>query len=437
MKINKLVVACLAGVLSVTIPASSAFGAPKKVDYRQAEAIKRADSQCKEVDKSLAEIQKTQETLEKAEDASTIPEKTIKELNDQIKFANNRLDNAERAIKNLNASDPDVKAQADKITAQRAALTNASQVGVNFSKKLGAAVEVGAKPEFKTDIEKVKAMSNAYTPFNLADNPKQAADLAARVGEDTKTLAGLAQTYKPIVQQRTPEGKEFSYWFNSTTTNIKAFRERSQSYVEKGEATIGETLAKALKMAEQAAADKKPAFFAGGVQQQMDIAKKNLQVYVAIVGEKDEKTVRVQAAFNESSKKIETLRSSLKEEILASTKTPPDVYKGADKATLKSLVEAEWKKLYPKDQLLSVRFITPEWKRSSGATWSSAFKSWEDFDHSDMTVRVVVKNDNKLSTLYWVYLTKDHKSNDLVSANANTKGGTYVVEEMLTSNFEP
>jgi hypothetical protein len=437
MKINRLIVACLAGLLSVTIPASSAFGAPKRPDSRQAEAIKVADSQCTEVDKSLVEIQKTRETLEKTEDASTVSAKTITELNDQIKFANNRLSNAERAIKNLSAGDPDVKAQADKIAAQRATLAKASEVAANFSKKLGTAVEVGNKPDFKTDVEKVKAMGKAYAPFNLSSNPKQAADLAVRVEDDTKTLASLAQTYKPIIQQHTPEGKEFSYALNSATNNIKQFRQRCQTYVDKGEATIGETLAKALKMAEQAAADKKPAFFTGGVRQQMDIAKKNLQVYVAIVGEKDEKTLRVQAAFDESSKKIETLRSSLKEEILASTKTPPDLYKGADKAKLKGLVEAEWKKLYPKDQLLSVRFITPEWKRNSGADWSAAFKRWEDFDHSDMTVRVVVKNDDKLSTLYWVYLTKDHKSNDLVSVNANTKGGVYVVEEMLTSNFEP
>jgi hypothetical protein len=437
MKTYRLLVACIAGVLSISTAATFAPAAPKKIDFRQSDGVKRADAQCQEVDKALVEIQKTQEMLEKAEDASTIPAKTVTELNDQIKFAKNRLDNAERAIKNLPASDPDVKAQSEKIASQRAALAKASEAGVAFSKKLGSAVEVGNKPDFKKDVANLKAMTKAYAPFQLSENPKRAAELAGRVQDDLKTLSGLQQTYKPIVQQKTPEGKEFNYNHEQASNNIKQFRLKCQAYVEKGEEAIGQTVAKALKMAEQAAAEKKPAFFTGGVQQQLDIARKNLEVYVAIVGEKDEKTVRVVANFNENGKKIVALRDSLKEEILASTKTPPDLYKGADKAKLKGLVEEEWKKLYPKDELLGVRFVTPEWKRKSGANWNAGNKAFEDFDYSELIVRVVVKNDAKLSTLYWVYLTKDHMSNDLITINARTKGGVYVVEEMLTSNFEP
>src|SRR5207253_1419127 len=141
------------------------------------------------------------------------------------------------------------------------------------------------------------------------------------------------------------------------------------AYVEKGEETIAHTVGKAVKMAEQAAAEKKPMFFTGGVKQQMDQARKNLEVYTAIVGEKDEKTIRVRANFDAESAKIEKLKDSLKDEILASTKTPPDLYKGADKAKLDAMVREEWKKLYPKDELLGVRFITPEWNRKNGATW--------------------------------------------------------------------
>lgn len=169
----------------------------------------------------------------------------------------------------------------------------------------------------------------------------------------------------------------------------------------------------------------------------MDEARKQVDVFVALAGEKHEASVAARAAHAEQEKKIAALKETLKADILAAAKTPADVYKGADKATLKGLVEAEWKKLYPTDQLLGVKFIQPEWKRKRGADWSAAWKRWEDYDRSEMVVRVVVRNDEKISTLYFVYITKDHMSNDLLTVGAKTKTANYVQEKMLTSNYEP
>ncbi len=427
---------CLAGALVVSAGNVSVAGA-KSTDYRQSGAYKSADAQVVEVDRLLGQIQKVQESLESAEDASSIPAKTVTEMNDQIKFANNRLSNAERAIKNLPASDPAVKAELDKIAAQRAALSKASQVGADFLKKQGKAAEVGTGDQFKIDLEKVKGLAKAYAPFNLTSDPKRTGELAARLKEDATELDALKKTYQPIVTQKTPEGKQFSYAFDQANNNIRQFHARGQEFVNKAGESIAETTEKALKMAEQAAAEKKPAFFTGGVKQQLDNARKELATFTAIAGEKHEKTIKLQAQFDEASKKIATIESSMKEEILASTKTPADVYKNSDKAQLKGLVEAEWKARYPKDELLGVRFVQAEWKRKSGSAWNAGNKAFEDFDHSELVARVVVKNDAKLSSIYWVYIDKDHKSNDQITVNANTKGGIYIVDEMLTSNWEP
>ena len=434
MAANRWFNACAAGFLALGLTGIAVAAPAKALDRRQAEAVQRADAQCAEVGKVLALIEKTRQTIEKA-DPSTIHDDTIRDLKDQIKSASNSLNTVERSIRYLPADNADVKAQTDKIAAQRATLAAATESIDAFSKRLAGVLAVGNGPGAKKDIELVKTMTKAYEPFQLAADPKRAAELAARVAEDVTALKSLLEKFKPLVQKGTPEGKEFKYWAEQAERNVGQFRYKCQIYVDKGADIIPQAFAKAVKTAEEAAAAKKPDFFNGAVAQQMDQARRNVEAYAAAVGVDDPRTAKLRAGLAETEKKIEALRSTLRQEILASTKCPPDAYKGADKATLKGLVEAEWKQIYPKDQVLAVRFVTPEWNRKSGASWSAAWKSWQNYDRSEMQVRVIVRTDAKLATVYWVYITKDHMSKDLVKVDARTKGGGS--DEMLLANVEP
>ncbi len=435
MKTKQVIIGCVAGLLALAVAAGAAGGAAaKKLDARGADTLKRADAQCEEIAKSIAEITKTKESLEQSADPSTIPEATIRDFKDQIKFARNRLDGVERSIRFLPAEQPEVKAQNERIAAQRASLAAASDAIDAFNKRLESSLKAVEGPQAKAEIERIKTMSKAYMPFTLSEDPKRAADLAARVEEDAKTLASLQQAFKPHVQRGTPEGKEFKYWAEAAENNVGRFRLQCRVYVEKGPEVIPQAIAKAVTTAEQAAADKKPGFFTGAVPQQFDMARRNVEVYAGVVGADDPKTAKLRETLAAAEKKIESLRAGLRQEILAGTKTPPDAYAGADKSQIKGLVEQAWKAQYPKDELLAVRFVTPEWKRKTGATWSAAWKSWEEYDQSEMQVRVIVRTDNKVATVYWVYVTKDHKANDQIKVEARTKGGGS--DEMLLANVE-
>jgi len=432
MQANRWITAGMIGVLALgSGPASAAPARP--LDRRQTEAVQRADAQCTEVGKTLAQIEKTRETIEKA-DPSTITDETIRDLKDQIKSASNSLNTVERSIRYLPADNADVKTRTDKIASQRATLASASESIEAFNKRLSGVLAVGNGPDAQKDIEWVKTMTTAYAPFQLAADPKRAAELAARVQDDVKTLAALLQKFKPLMQKGTAEGKEFKYWVEQAESHVGQFRYKCQMYVDKGADIIPQAFAKAIKSAEEAAAARKPAFFTGGVADQLEQARRNVDAYAAAVGAKDPKTEKLRAQLAETEKKIESLRSTLRQEILASTKCPPDAYKGADKAQLKGLVEEQWKAEYPKDELLAVRFVTPEWNRKNGASWSAAWKSWENYDRSEMQVRVIVKTDDKLATVYWVYINKDHMSKDLIKIEARTKGGGS--DEMLMANVE-
>ncbi len=117
-----------------------------------------------------------------------------------------------------------------------------------------------------------------------------------------------------------------------------------------------------------------------------------------------------------------------------SQQTPPDIYAGADKEKFRSMISSAWKKKYPQDKVLGIRFHSDHWVRNSNykADAVSIYKS----DTSVLPVSVVVQRDDKIATIFPAYINKNNLSG-AISAGVNTKKKGYVVKEMLLSNWKP
>src|SRR5690606_18268727 len=101
----------------------------------------------------------------------------------------------------------------------------------------------------------------------------------------------------------------------------------------------------------------------------------------------------------------------------AGTKTPPDAYRGADRAKLKALVLAEWKERFPQDQVLGVRLVSPSWgPRTKRREWSSGGNNWIQHDSRGLSARVLVKDNAQEAWVYQVGISQDF-----------TKGGRFDV----------
>jgi hypothetical protein len=121
--------------------------------------------------------------------------------------------------------------------------------------------------------------------------------------------------------------------------------------------------------------------------------------------------------------------------LLAATSAPVDLYTGADKEEIRDMVTQAWKKKYPKDDILGVRFPNKTWVRDSVWRWSSADKGWSNNDTSVLRLAVIVKTDKTVATIYQAYVNRDNAS-DSVNVGVDTKGNEYVVEEMLLENWK-
>ena len=99
------------------------------------------------------------------------------------------------------------------------------------------------------------------------------------------------------------------------------------------------------------------------------------------------------------------------------------------------MITAEWKKLYPDDEIIRVVFHVAEWKRNNRYQWNSSARAWFHIDKSVLVALVIVKTEEKIATMYPCYLNKDNLKNGEIRVGAKTKEGRYVVREILISNL--
>jgi hypothetical protein len=118
--------------------------------------------------------------------------------------------------------------------------------------------------------------------------------------------------------------------------------------------------------------------------------------------------------------------------VLASTRLPDEVYTGSDKESLRTGVIRAWRKAYPNDEVLMVRFNRTKWERST--EWKQNSVQWYKTDVSALAVRVVVKHSATTARLYVAYINKNHMKGSQ-DFGVRTKNGGYVVNEMLLSNL--
>lgn len=118
--------------------------------------------------------------------------------------------------------------------------------------------------------------------------------------------------------------------------------------------------------------------------------------------------------------------------IVAKAKPPADIYKGADKEKLKSMIKAEWIKAYPDEKILAVRFPKETWERRKERTWYDSSNSWVDSDMSYYYAGVIIKLDDKMAMVYTAVANKNNLSGQL-SIGVQTKESFTSYKILLSS----
>lgn len=298
-------------------------------------------------------------------------------------------------------------------------------------------LDISQYKNFATDLSQLEGFGKAYTINGSLGNLNT--DTMKMLEVDLKANADLVnsipKTYALIIKLGSPEGAKLQKAYAGAVKAMQGYLAKREELIKEAKTKGPELLQQASSRASQAKAGKQVAMF-----RQAENCLEQVQNYINHVGLMDYSVAKevvktLSASLVAGRKELVGVKKDLQETMLAETSAPNDVYSEKDKAAIADAVSKAWKKKYPKDDILGIRFPNKAWVRDSIWRWNGATKSWYNNDTSVLRLNVVVKTDAKIATIYQAYVNRDNNS-ETVNVGVDTKGSEYVVSEMLLKNWD-
>jgi hypothetical protein len=377
-----------------------------QLDKKETSTLKKATGKLDNAEKTMAA---GKEMFDEVLSTGSLNDFTIERSEKKTNEAETRAKDAEEILGTLNASAPEVKeaqARIAKIYADATVERKRYQEARDKVKKandLWGAVDRDA-------AEALQKKLGAYSSELSASFPdKSVLDTWAQLSKEVEaTLAQYKDAYAPSGKGAT----------NASTFGQLAIKDLKKEYDEtiriresKAQSIptqVEESLARAKKFAQEA------------------IDKGTFGQFIHVVGpeiSQIEGYLTAYAALSSDQKFIEKTRASLEElnslqkkheaKIIENNKTPEDVYQGADKSKLISLITDEVGKANKGQKVLGVKITESDWRRIAGEKWNANNLSWEKYDESQIyAVAIVSSADGKYGYIYHMTIVKKHMAND-------------------------
>lgn len=345
----------------------------------------------------------------------------------------------ENLLKGAPADGEEVKALLARMDKQVGFLTQLKAVLDEIKGKVAGFTDMAKYPNYEKDCKQLQELEKGYKIGSSVGSLAldELRDLAGQFKVNAELVNSVPKTYAPLINLKTPEGLVLAKYHEAAAKNLIDYMGKEKAFVEGTKAQF-EKIAEEVKTTMQRAVDQKAPQLFATASRQLTGEGQGLLDKVAVIQSKEAPAVlkELQGVMEAIQKELATQQASQKEAIVAATVKPEDVYKGADRAELETMVREAWAKKYPSDQILGVHFSMPEWRRTDKKTFNVTDLSWTLSSRSELVARVVVKNSDTLAGIYAADFYKDHMQNDRVTVNVDTKGGVYVVEEMLLANYK-
>ena len=412
----------------------TAGAAAQKLDYSQKQAVDRQKGNRTEAAKKLESFLQSYEK-EKAELADkVVPPNYFKTLLANLADIEKKCDaiTADLEKSKVPADHPDAKPLVDFAAETKGRCeTIRSEITPKFEEAQKVA-DPKNYPNLDADFEQMEELVKSYRLTDFLSNPDRVKDMVERFPTVTQWCSDRFAQYRPLII--VTGGKESPLYkrYGKTAEAIKGFQDRVVKFFDEAKTQIPSELDQAEKMGNQAAKDKKPAFFTGGVRQHLDKAEAYMKVCRGFLKAEDERLVALETSFSEAKVRIAAIEASLETEITAATRAPDEKYQGSDRAALESELRAAWKKAWPDDEILAVRFHMQDFNRS--VEWNWVGDGWKKSDTSVLCVTVIVKTSSTEATQYPAYVNLDNLSNSK-KIGVDTKGSAYVQRKMLVANL--
>ncbi len=394
-------------------PANPPVASPARLDYKQQQLIKDANFHLRDAEGYSAGA---------AEVVARLSGDGPKPIHQDVTNALNAVATGEKKqqlaagyLAQLPADHPDVQALAAAVTQMAEALSASKTKLVEADAHLQKLTGMENYPKYDADFVLLQDLARRYTDF--ANVSQRAEALAEIIREDAQALREsqrIGQTYAPLVDQHTEPGQRMTRMQEYFTEHRTAFSKELAEYRKELPAAFDKDLQEADRLAEDAVANAKPAFFGetGGISQQFGFAQSKLLVLKAF-GEADAKPFADKLAA--SQQRMKERAKALEAQIIATNELPPDRYTAEDRADLIRRATEAFAAQQGGAQVLAVRIPSEAWTRDTRWRWSG--DSFSKFDSSHLQIQLLVKQDEKLAVIRPINLYKNHLQGDTISAS--------------------
>jgi len=424
----------LVGVLSVSAaPAPSVQGGQGKLQYNEEQQYKNAVYHISGVEKEISAHKSFANVLQK--DPSKVNMGQIQGASKDLGLLYQKLENAQKALNAIATQNNDVAAAKAKFNECKKALDDIKKIYDGAGSAMEKSLSSENFPDLAKNVEEMRTLRKVYNQqVWFEGDPEKVKTMWGKLKDNKAWADNNYKKYEPLLKNGVRGAIDFETEYKMFNTYTKKFENEAEQYVQNVAVGISAEITQVLENAKKCKDEKKLAWFTGGIKQELDKIKNEVEVMKA----RPEPLANISQIENDYKKtdtQIKEMAQQLKEEIIASVEAPQDVYNGGDKGELKGMIEKEWKRIYPNDKIMDIRFPSAQWDKKEGWQWDSGYSRWEYYDKAVMPARVIVQSDDKIATVYCAFVNKDNVSNKM-NVGAETKSGEYVVEEMLVKNYK-
>ena len=384
-----------------------------RLDYRQRQALSDGEFHVRRVAGAAADLADLVRRVEAVADRDSIDHRLLRAGMGTIEAAGRSTVDAKGHLDPLPPEGEGVAAVVARLSTSLASIAASEAVLKPLHVRLSALVDPANYPALEDDLRRMQGLASMFREpaAVFASDPRRAAALVGEAAAAQAAALAFEKSYARLVAQQTDAGTRVDAASRQFRGAFDAFQAVAGAERTALPAAIEARIAEVRGMATTAVAEKKPAFFSGGIPDRVRELDARVELAAALEAEAGR---RARAAVDALRAELATTEASLRDAIVDANGPPPDRYTAADRAELEQAAVAAWKLEQADAEVLAIRIPSEAWRRET--LWRHENSSWRLVDRSTIQVQLVVRYDDRLAVVRPINLSMDHRSGDARTA---------------------
>jgi hypothetical protein len=286
------------------------------------------------------------------------------------------------------------------------------------------------------EFEKLQAVSQSIpAPEYVGRKPDSDLDTLEKLTGLREHLQRVRGEFAANIKQGQQPFHNLGLTCDLVAQKLQEFETAAKKYAS--QAGIQEDLDHVVRMAKQSIQYQAPAYFKPGndIDLRTQSARQRIR-YLAAIAPNSPELKNAMRLTEDAAKQVREIQKGLEKGILEQNELPPDQYAQGDRDVLIQRLKEKWAKEGTKAAVLKVGIVGTEWNRR--VSWEIQNRTLYKIDQSRIQGYVVVALDSQRAVRHSINLTKDHLSNDQISANfvGDPKAEPELINQLLVTKIK-